>query len=98
MAQQVDTKELRRFGLMVGGIFLIIGLWPVIFRGESPRIWAVSLGGALGGLGLVLPVSLKHVHRVWMKIGHVLGTINTKIILVRINVQWNYFKILVIDQ
>ena len=81
MAQQVDTKELRRFGLIVGGIFLIIGLWPVIFRGESPRIWAASLGGTLVGLGLVFPVSLKHVHRVWMKIGHVLGAINTKIIL-----------------
>jgi hypothetical protein len=81
MTQQADTKELRKFGLMVGGIFLIIGLWPVIIRGDSPRIWAISVGGSLVGLGLALPSSLKHIHRIWMKIGHVLGYVNTRILL-----------------
>jgi hypothetical protein len=32
-------------------------------------------------LGAVVPQSLKQVHYGWMKIGHVLGSINTKIIL-----------------
>ncbi|MDP1946768.1 MAG: SxtJ family membrane protein [Nitrospirota bacterium] len=81
MIQQDNTKELRIFGLMVGGVFSIIGLWPVFARGDSPRIWAISVGGALVGLGLALPSSLKHVHSIWMKIGHVLGFINTRIIL-----------------
>ena len=81
MTKQADTKELRMFGLMVGGIFSIIGLWPVLVRSESPRIWAISVGSALVGLGLVLPSSLKYVHRVWMKIGHVLGYVNTRILL-----------------
>jgi hypothetical protein len=81
MTQQADTKELRKFGLMVGGIFLVIGLWPVIIRGDSPRIWVISVGGSLLGLGLALPSSLKHVHRIWMKIGHVLGYVNTRILL-----------------
>lgn len=81
MTRQGETKELRTFGLMVGGIFSIIGLWPVLFRGDAPRIWAISVGGALVGLGLALPSSLKHIHRIWMKIGHVLGYINTRILL-----------------
>ena len=81
MTGQNETKELRTFGLMVGGIFSIIGLWPVFLRGDSPRIWAISVGGALVGLGLALPSSLKQIHRIWMKIGHVLGYINTRIIL-----------------
>lgn len=81
MSQQATTKELRTFGLMVGGVFSVIGLWPAVFRGDSPRIWAISVGGALVGLGLALPSSLKHIHLVWMKIGHVLGYINTRILL-----------------
>jgi Saxitoxin biosynthesis operon protein SxtJ len=81
MAQGTETKELRNFGLIVGGVFTVIGLWPLVVRGDSPRIWAASIGGALIGLGVVYPASLKQVHRVWMKIGHVLGFINTRIIL-----------------
>ena len=81
MTQQGDTKELRTFGLMVGGVFSVIGLWPFLARGDSPRIWAIAVGGALIGLGLAVPSSLKYVHRIWMKIGHVLGYINTRILL-----------------
>ena len=81
MNRQPETKELRSFGLIVGGIFSIIGLWPVFFRSEGPRIWAVVVGGVLMGLGLVVPASLKQVHKVWMMIGHTLGWVNTRILL-----------------
>ncbi|OQW32796.1 MAG: hypothetical protein A4E19_05415 [Nitrospira sp. SG-bin1] len=74
-------KELRQFGLLVGGVFAVIGLWPLVFRSESPRLWAMVLGGLLIALGALVPMSLKQVHGGWMKIGHVLGSINTKIIL-----------------
>ena len=75
-----DKKQLRSFGLLVGGIFLLIGIGPLI-TGKELRPWAVVLGAALLVLGLLLPQSLSAVHRVWMKIGHVLGWINTRIIL-----------------
>ena len=78
---QPSTKDLRQFGLLVGGVFTVIGLWPVVFRSESPRLWAMILGGLLIVLGGMVPQSLKHVHQGWMKIGHVLGSINTRIIL-----------------
>ena len=81
MTQQVDAKELRNFGLMVGGIFLVIGLWPLLWRGESMRLWAVGLGGLLIPLGLAAPAVLAPIFKVWMKVGHVLGWINTRIIL-----------------
>lgn len=81
MNQLVTTKDLRQFGLIVGGVFLVIGLWPFVVRSEDPRLWAMVMGVALMVLGAVVPQSLKQIHFGWMKIGHVLGTINTRIIL-----------------
>lgn len=78
---QREQKELRTFGLLVGGIFTVIGLWPVVFGDGAPRIWAVSVGLGLVVLALIVPRSLKRVHRIWMTIGHVLGWINTRILL-----------------
>lgn len=77
----VSVKQLRSFGLLVGGIFFIIGLWPLIFRGESFRVWAGVLAGGLLLPALVLPRSLGPIYRGWMAIGAVLGWINTRIIL-----------------
>ncbi len=79
--QPPTAKDLKQFGLLVGGVFSVIGLWPFIFRSESPRLWALVLGGVLILLGGIAPQSLRQVHAGWMKIGHVLGAINTKIIL-----------------
>jgi len=79
--QQPTVKDLRQFGLLVGGIFSVIGLWPFVFRSESPRLWALVLGGVLMMLGGIAPQSLRQVHTGWMKIGHVLGAINTKLLL-----------------
>ena len=80
-SQLPTTKDLRQFGLLIGGVFAIIGLWPVVFRSESPRLWAMILGSLLIVLGTIAPQSLEQVHRGWMKVGHILGSINTKIIL-----------------
>ena len=76
-----DEKDFRKFGLMVGGIFAAIGLWPMVFRGAAPRLWAVALGVALVLPALVWPRSLGRVYRVWMAFGAVLNWINTRIIL-----------------
>jgi len=80
MQETTSAKQLRSFGLMVGGIFAVIGLWPLVF-GRNLRLWAVIPAAALLLLGMIAPRSLGAVYRMWMKIGHILGTINTKIIL-----------------
>ena len=76
-----DTKHLRSFGSIVGGIFVLIGIWPAVWRGQPPRLWSLLLGGILIGLALVWPRSLTQVYRFWMTVGEVLGWINTRIIL-----------------
>ena len=81
MRQQDEKKQLRHFGLIVGGIFAVIGLWPVLFRAQGPRLWSLALAVALVVPALVLPRSLTYVHRGWMAAGEALGWINTRIIL-----------------
>jgi len=81
MQNEITNKQLRSFGLTVGGIFAVIGLWPVVFRNEDPRWWAVAVAGCLLVAAAVFPKSLFWVHKGWMAVGHVLGWINTRIIL-----------------
>jgi hypothetical protein len=76
-----ERKQLRSFGLMVGGIFTLLGVWPVLWRGQPLRLWSLLLGGLLLALGLVWPRSLTHVYRLWMRVGEVLGWLNTRLIL-----------------
>ena len=81
MNQRSVVKELRNFGLIVGGIFSVIGLWPMVWRGEPVRLWALLIGALLIVMGSLVPRWLAPIHRGWMWIGHVLGWINTRIIL-----------------
>jgi hypothetical protein len=77
----VQPKELRSFGLIVGGIFALIALWPMVVRGLEVRWWAVGVSGALLFPAVIAPKILWPLHCAWMFIGHVLGWINTRIIL-----------------
>lgn len=81
MENEVDKKQLRSFGLIVGGVFALIGLWPILFRGAAPRSWALILAAILIVPALVFPTILYWPNKGWMFVGHILGTINTKIIL-----------------
>jgi hypothetical protein len=76
-----ETKQLRSFGLLVGGIFALIGVWPAVWRGQPFRLWSLFLGGMLIVLAFAWPRSLTQVYRLWMAVGEVLGWINTRIIL-----------------
>ena len=81
MQNGIDNKQLRSFGLLVGGIFALIGFWPLIVRGADPRWWALVIATCLLVPAVVFPRSLVWVHKGWMAVGHVLGWINTRIIL-----------------
>lgn len=81
MIVQQNKKELRQFGFVVGGVFLGIGLWPWMWQEADPRSWAVAGGAVLGVLGAISPNALKPIHKGWMVVGHVMGWINTRIIL-----------------
>ena len=77
----ITTKQLRSFGLLMAGLFLVIGLWPMIVRGESVRIWGLSVAGIWGMAGLVVPRVLTPVFKIWMKFAEKLGWFNTRVLL-----------------
>ena len=81
MTNRSDGKQLRNFGLMVGGIFCAISLWPAIIRGQNPRLWTLAVGVLLLIPALIVPRSLGPAYRVWMMVGEILGWINTRILL-----------------
>jgi hypothetical protein len=78
----VDRKQLRQFGLvMAGGLTLIFGLLIPWLWDHSFPLWPWIAGAVFAGAGLAIPSALAPIFRVWMKIGHGLGWINTRIIL-----------------
>ena len=81
MVKRGDAKTLRSFGLLVGGVFGVIGLWPWLVRGQGTRAWALALCAVLVGPALVVPRVLGPAHRLWMVLAEVLGWINTRILL-----------------
>jgi hypothetical protein len=81
MATEITAKQLRSFGFTVGGIFALIAFWPLVVRAEDPRWWAMVVAVCLLVPAVVFPKSLFWPHKGWMAIGHVLGWINTRIIL-----------------
>jgi len=81
MQNEADKKQLRSFGLLVGGIFALIGLWPLVVHNQGARWWSLIVAAVLILPGVVYPKSLFWIHKGWMTVGHVLGWINTRIIL-----------------
>ena len=76
-----SIRELRKFGLTVGGIFLLLGLvsW---YRGHvlPPRVLC-TLGALLIAPALIAPGWLGPVERGWMRMAAAMGAVNSRIIL-----------------
>ncbi len=84
MKQEImSNKSLREFGLITAGmIALVFGLLlPWIWDATSWPLWPWVTAAALGTISLILPGLLRPVHHWWMKMAHVLGWINTRILL-----------------
>ena len=72
----------REFGLIVGGVLLLLSLWWV-YRGKFPVVSHITLpvGAALVLLGLVFPRALVLPNKAWMAFAEVLSFVTTRIIL-----------------
>ena len=79
----LDNKGLRKFGLTTGAIIVLLFVlfFPWVFDAESLPMWPWVVAGILWVPALIMPGLLRPIYTTWMKIGHGLGWINTRIIL-----------------
>ena len=79
----LDKAGLRKFGLVTGAIIVVLFafFFPWVFDMAAMPIWPWIIAGALWVPALLLPNLLQPVYRIWMKIGHAIGWVNTRIIL-----------------
>lgn len=78
---RLTAAQGRRFGLTVGGAFLVLA--AIAWWREHPTTFSVlsTLGGALSLAGLVIPTFLGPVERAWMKLAHLISKVTTPIVM-----------------
>jgi len=79
---QFTAKELRDFGLIMAGMLsLMFGLVLPWLFGYSIPYWPFIAAIGFAVVGLVKPLLLGPVNRVWLKISDVLGWVNTRLVM-----------------
>lgn len=78
----LSIPQLRKFGLTLSSVFIgLFGLMlPLLLQKPIPN-WPWIIGTAILIPTLTKPAWLSALYHPWMKIGHILGWINTRIIL-----------------
>lgn len=79
-ALETGSRELRKFGLLVGGIFALLAAW-FAGRGKSHYPYFLVPGVVLIVLGTLFPRSLRKVYVGWMSLALVLGMVVSTVLL-----------------
>jgi len=74
-------RQLLFFGLLMAAILLAIGLWPLLTPGRAPRPGLVACSAAIALLSAARPGALATPFRAWMRLGHVLGAVSSRVVL-----------------
>jgi len=77
---QSSKKDLRKFGLSVGGVFFALGL-VLFYFGRFNGYYLLALGGALIAFGAVLPSLLLPLQKAWMALAVVMGWFMSRVII-----------------
>lgn len=79
----MNNKDLKTFGLIWAGIFLIIAFFP-LFKGHELRFWALYTSLSFIAISLIYPQIYQQIYfyQGWIKFGNLVGKINSKIIII----------------
>lgn len=76
----VKRSSERSFGIVFAVVFAIVGLLPLLSRGEF-RIWALGLAAVFLGLAFLWQAPLRPLNRLWMRFGLLLHAIVSPVIM-----------------
>lgn len=77
---KTDTKELRKFAIVMASAFGILSIIAKIRdAGSFPYLLGIAV--VFLAIGLIAPAALKQVYRGWMTFAFVLGYLMTRVIL-----------------
>lgn len=82
MEKSISQKQLREFGILIGFGFPIILGWIIpAISGHDFRTWTLFIAAPALFLAIFKPKLLNFTYKFWMKLGLVLGWINSRLIL-----------------
>ena len=73
-------QQERQFSFALILVFIVIGLWPLI-NDEAIKTHWLAISAIQLMVAWVVPGVLSPIVRIWVKIGHMLGVINSHILL-----------------
>lgn len=77
---KIKKSDLRTFGLIWAGIFLVIGIYPLLDN-ENLRIWSVVISLLFIAVSFIKPVIMTTFYKKWVLFGAVIGGIVSKVIM-----------------
>ena len=80
--RDLDRKGLRDFALATGGVIVVLFgfVLPWVLDFSRPT-WPWILAAILVALGLITPMALQPIYKVWMRFGLILSSITTPVIM-----------------
>ena len=73
-SQKIKIGSNKSFGIVFFVVFLIIGLYPLIYN-DNPKIWSLIISAIFLFLGLINSKSLTPLNKAWFIFGIFLGKI-----------------------
>jgi len=78
---RLSVAEGRKFGLLVGGAFLVLALVSQLRHHPGRVPWLAAPGFLLVAAAMVRPTWLGPIYRAWMALGHALSRVTTPILM-----------------
>ena len=77
-----DKKELRKFGITVGVVLILVGfLFQLVWDSYTAYMIIGTIGAVLLFFGIIYPKLLLPIQKIWMTLAVLLGFIMTRVIL-----------------